>query len=255
MPKTSQSVLAGSTAVRQLLPTTVDDLDHDALVAAYRYPAGRPWLRANMVASLDGSAVKDGRSAGLGGSADKAVFDVLRGLADVVLVGAGTARAEGYRAMRPKPPYAELRAAEGRRPAPVLALVSRSLGLDPGSEMFGGAERTVVVTHAGADPAARRRLAAVADVVIAGEQTVDLGAALDELTARGLGRVLCEGGPSLLADVASAGRLDELCLTLSPQLVGGDGPRIVNGADLDLRRDLAHLLEDDGVLLGRWTAG
>jgi riboflavin biosynthesis pyrimidine reductase len=241
--------------VRQLLPTPVDDLDHDALLAAYRYPGSHPWVRANMVTSLDGSAVKDGRSRGLGSTADKAVFDVLRGLADVVLVGAGTARAEGYRAMRPKASYADRRAAEGQRPAPVLALASGSLDLDPESELFGGPERTVVVTHAAADPTARDRLAAVADVVVAGDRSVDVGAALDELAARGLPRVLCEGGPSLLADVAAAGRLDELCLTLSPQLVGGDGTRLTHGADLDTRWTLGHLLEDEGVLLSRWTAG
>jgi riboflavin biosynthesis pyrimidine reductase len=241
--------------VRQLLPTAIDDLDHDALVTAYRYPGDGPWLRANMVASLDGSAVKNGRSAGLGSGADKAVFDLLRGLADVVLVGAGTARAEGYRAMRPKVPYADLRAAEGQRAAPVLAIVSRALDLDPAAALFGGVERTVVVTHSGSDPASRDRLAQVADVVVAGEDSVAVGAALDELAARGLCRVLCEGGPSLLAAVVAAGRLDELCLTLSPQLVGGDGTRITRGSALDTRWSLAHLLEDDGVLLGRWTAG
>jgi riboflavin biosynthesis pyrimidine reductase len=241
--------------VRQLIPSFADDLDHAALVAAYRYPTDRAWLRANMVASLDGSAVKDGRSRGLGSAADKAVFDLLRGLADVVLVGAGTARAEGYRALRPKPPYAELRAAEGQRPAPVLALVSRRLDLDPASPLFGGAERTVVVTCGSAARTARDRLAEVADLVVAGGESVDIAAALDQLTARGLRRVLCEGGPTLLADVAVTGRLDELCLTTSPQLVGGDGVRIAHGPDLDTRLSLAHLLEEDGVLLSRWTAG
>ena len=137
----------------------------------------------------------------------------------------------------------------------MLALVSGSLDLDPGSDLFGGVERTVVVTHAGTDADARHRLAEVADVVVAGERSVDIGAALDELAARGLRRMLCEGGPTLLSDVAAAGRLDELCLTLSPQLVGGDGTRITHGPDLDTRWTLAHLLEEDGVLLSRWTAG
>ncbi len=241
--------------MRRLLPSPAVDLDHDALVAAYRYPAGRPWVRANMVSSLDGSAVKEGRSGGLGGAADKQVFDVLRGLADVVLVGAGTARAEGYRALRPKAPYAALRQAAGQRPAPALALVTGSLDLDPGSELFGGVERTVVVTHAGADSSRRQRLAEVADVVVAGEGLVDIAAALDQLAATGLSRVLCEGGPSLLAGLAAAGRLDELCLTLSPQLVGGEGTRITHGPGLDVGLTLAELLEQDGVLLSRWTTG
>ena len=91
--------------------------------------------------------------------------------------------------------------------------------------------------------------------MVAGDAAVDLAAALDTLTERGLGRVLCEGGPSLLAAVAAAGRLDELCLTLAPQLVGGDGPRVLNGPDLGVSLSLAHLLEQDSVLLTRYVVG
>ena len=213
--------------MRQLLPSYDEDVD---LLAAYRYPDDRPWVRANMVASLDGSAVRDGRSEALSGPADQQVFGVLRGLADVVLVGAGTARAEGYRALRAKPTYAELRASLGQRPAPVLALVSGRLDLDPASALFhGGGERTVVVTSADADPAARARLAEVADVVVAGATDVDLAAALDELAGRGLTRVLCEGGPTLLAALVAAGRLDELCLTFVAAAGRRRRPRIVAG--------------------------
>lgn len=242
--------------MRQILPGSPQqpELGHDEVVERYRYPSGRPWVRANMVSSLDGSAVVDGRATGLGSPADKTVFDLLRGLADVVLVGAGTARTEGYRAMRPKPAYADLRAAEGQAPVAALAVVSRSLDLDPGSQLFGGAVRTVVVTHAETDPAKRAALTEVADVVVAGETDVDVAAALDQLAERGLRRVLCEGGPSLLGDVAACGRLDELCLTIAPMLVGGDGTRIVQGGALTARMTLGHLLESDGVLLGRWTA-
>ena len=240
--------------MRQLLPTAADSVD---LYDAYAYPAGRgagsAWVRANMVTSLDGSAVKEGRSGGLGGPADKEVFGVLRSLCDAVLVGAGTARTEGYKAPRVKD--AERRAAAGQRPAPVLVLVTRGLDLDPGSALFAGAERTVVVTSASSDRAARDRLAGVADVVAAGDEQVDVAAALDHLAARGLTRVLCEGGPSLLADVAAAGRLDELCLTISPQLVGGDGPRVAHGPDLDVDLAPVSLLEADGVLLARYVRG
>lgn len=239
--------------MRQLFPTYAEDVD---LRAAYRYPAGRLWVRANMVASLDGSAAIDGRSEGLGGPADREVFGLLRGLADVVLVGAGTARAEGYRALRAKGAYAEARAALGQQPAPVLALVSGRLDLDPESDLFhGGAARTVVVTHGSADPTARERLAEVADVVVAGPDRVDLGGALDALAGRGLTRVLCEGGPSLLGQLAAQGRLDELCLSLAPRLVGGDGPRVVGGPEVDVRLSLAGLLEADGLLLSRYVAG
>lgn len=236
--------------MRQLLPFPSEEVD---LSATYAYPTDRAWVRANMVSSLDGSAVQDGRSGGLSGEADQRVFAVLRGLADVVLVGAGTARAEGYRAPRAKPAYAATRKAIGQRPAPVLALVSRRLGLDPGSALFTGDERTIVVTTSAADAAARARLGEVADVVVAGDLEVDVRSAVGQIASRGLRRVLCEGGPSLLGDVLAAGCLDELCLTLSPKVVGGDGSRITSGPVTDVAFALTHLLEQDGTLFTRYV--
>ncbi len=234
--------------MRQLLPTYEAEVD---LLEAYRYSADRTWVRANMVSSLDGTAVQDGRSGGLSGPADKLVFSALRGLADVVLVGAGTARTEGYRAPRTKPEHAGRRVELGQRPSPVLALVSRGLDIDPGSDLFTGDERTIVVTHAASDESARGRLGEVADVITAGTDDVDLGSALRRLAERGLTRVLCEGGPTLLGNVLAQGLLDELCLSLSPKAVGGDGTRIVSGPDVDARFDPAHVLEQDGTLFLR----
>jgi riboflavin-specific deaminase-like protein len=237
--------------MRSLLPEPADAVD---LFQAYAYPGDGAWVRANMVASVDGSAVADGKSEPLSGPPDKRVFGVLRGLCDVVLVGAGTARAEGYRALKARASYAEHRAGHGQRPAPVLALVSGSLDLDPTAELFTGAERTVVLTSASADESARARLAEVAEVIVAGTDRVDISAAIDALVALGLPRVLCEGGPHLLAGVVAAGRLDELCLTTAPRLVGDDGPHVVAGLHLDaiLELELAHLLEDDGNLFARY---
>jgi riboflavin biosynthesis pyrimidine reductase len=237
--------------MRSLLPEPADTVD---LIQAYAHPGDTTWVRANMVASADGSAVADGRSEPLSGPSDKRVFGVLRGLCDVVLVGAGTARTEGYRALKARPTYAEHRTGLGQRPAPVLALVSGSLDLDPASELFTGAERTVVLTSARSDTSARSRLAEVADVIVTGAGHVDLSSGIDALVALGLPRVLCEGGPHLLADVVAAGRLDELCLTTAPRLVGGDGPRIMADLHLDAAVDLelAHLLEDDGNLFARY---
>jgi riboflavin biosynthesis pyrimidine reductase len=239
--------------VRQLLPVPVEDVD---LRALYAFPTERPWVRANMVASVDGSAVRGGRSEGLSGAADKKVFGVLRGLCDAVLVGAGTARVEGYRGLKARATYAEVRAELGQSPAPRLVVVSRRLDLDPTSELFAGDQRTVVVTHRSSNQGARERLAEVADIIVAGADIVDLPAALDELTALGLSRILCEGGPHLLSDLAGSGRLDELCLTVSPLVVGGTGSRVLSGPGLDddVPLRLAHLLEDDGVLLGRWVS-
>ena len=237
--------------MRRLLPEPADSVD---LTQTYAYPGDGAWVRANMVASVDGSAVADGRSEALSGPSDKRVFGVLRGLCDVVLVGAGTARAEGYRALKARPSYAEHRARHGQRPAPVLALVSRSLDLDPTSPLFSGAERTIVLTAASADESARARLAEVADVIVSGTDRVDISAAIDALVSLGLPRVLCEGGPHLLADVIAAGRLDEFCLTTAPRLVGGAGPRVVADLQLDglVELELAHLLEEDGNLIARY---
>jgi riboflavin-specific deaminase-like protein len=237
--------------VRQLLPVTSDDVD---LRELYAFPTHRPWVRANMVCSLDGSAVHNGRSEALSGPSDKKVFGVLRGLCDAVLVGAGTARTEGYRGLKARATYADIRAELGQTPAPRLVVVSRQLDLDPTSELFVGDQPTIVITHAGSDESARSRIAEVADVIVCGDEDVDLPAALDELAGLGLRRILCEGGPSLLADVAATGRLDDLCLTLSPLLVGGDGPRVLHGAHSDVKLRLAHLLEEDGILLGRWVS-
>jgi riboflavin biosynthesis pyrimidine reductase len=237
--------------MRRLVPTYDESVD---LLEEYAFPSEGQWVRANMVSSVDGSAVADGRSEGLSGPADKRIFGVLRGLCDVVLVGAGTARAEGYRAPAARPAHAAARAGAGQRPAPVLALVSGRLDLDPASDLFTGPERTVVITSAAADTEARERLADVADLLVAGDSAVDIGVALDELATRGLAKVLCEGGPHLLADLVGARRLDELCATVAPRLISGEGPRMLTGPPLRVPAELAleRLLEEDGNLFARY---
>ncbi len=225
----------------------------------YAYPDGRGGLvRGNMVGSLDGAATVDGLSGGLSSPGDRRVFWALRALADVILVGAGTARAEGYHPTRMKAPWDALDLRDGRPSAPPLALVSRSLDLDPAAPLIAGAPadaRTIVITCA-ASPAARRAaLDGAADVIVAGDDSVDLKAALAALAVRGLARVLCEGGPRLLRDLTAAGLLDELCLTLSPVLSGPGPSRVLGGDPFTARRlSLAHLLEEDGVLFCRYTA-
>jgi riboflavin biosynthesis pyrimidine reductase len=202
---------------------------------------GRPWVLANMVSSVDGSATLAGRSGGLSTSADRELFHHLRGLAGVVLVGASTVRAEGYGPAR------------GEH-GPPIAVVTGTLTLDWGSRFFTEARaRPVIVTTAAADPERLARAREVADVVIAGDERVELDRAVAELGGRGHGVVLCEGGPSLLAEMAGSGVLDELCLTLAPLLAGGASPRILTGAlpdAVDLR--LASVLEDEGVLFLRY---
>lgn len=214
--------------MRLLLPRpldgdgVLDDAAAAALVAGEaREPTGdRPWLVVNMVASLDGATAVDGVSGALGGPADRVVFHALRGVADVVLVAAGTARAEGYGPPRPRPDGA---------PGPRLAVVTRSGDLDPGARLFGGGDPIVLTCEA--CPADRRAaLAAVTEVVVAGVAQVDLALALAQLGARGAGVVLCEGGPTLNGQLVAADLVDEWCLTLAPVLAGGDAKRAAVGA-------------------------
>ncbi|WP_030166383.1 pyrimidine reductase family protein [Spirillospora albida] len=224
------------------------------LVAAYAYPRTGPWLRANMVASLDGAAQRDERSAGLGGAADRSLFLLLRGLADAVVVGAGTVRAEGYGPVRPQDTWRDVR--EGRPPVPPLAVVSRSLDLDFDAPIFTeAAVPTIVLATASAAPDRLRAAREHADVVIAGEDALDWAAAVRALRERGFQRLLCEGGPAVLAQVVAAGLLDELCLTLSPLLLAGHPARILNGPPIPIppHLRLGHVLEEDDFLFLRYT--
>ncbi|GFN08069.1 hypothetical protein Smic_66250 [Streptomyces microflavus] len=131
----------------------------DELADAYAYPAtGDPWLRANMVSTLDGAAQHDGRSQGISCAADMRIFGTLRGLADVVIAGAETVRLEGYRPARAREAFAGRRAAAGQGPAPAVAVVSGSLDLDFSLPLFTEPlVPTLVVTGAGAPPTGSRR--------------------------------------------------------------------------------------------------
>ncbi|WP_433697698.1 dihydrofolate reductase family protein [Nocardiopsis sp. CA-288880] len=241
-------------------------LDAAALEGLYAYPggAGRPWVRANMVATLDGAAAGgDGRTGTINTPADRLVYTLLRDLADVVLVGAGTARVEGYRRPRPRTRDRAARAVAGGRAAcPELAVVSRTaavpplLAADPGGGAGGDRGGVLMVTcgAAGAEAIGLARRTLGADrVLVSGGDSVDLPAAVGALAARGLPRILCEGGPRLLADVAAAGLLDELCLTVVPALAGGAEQRIAVGAVADRAFAPRVLIESEGTLLQRWT--
>jgi riboflavin-specific deaminase-like protein len=226
------------------------------LRALYATDGVRPALRANFVTSLDGAVEIDGRSRGLSGDADRAVFALMRQVADAVMVGAGTARHEGYGPVRVDEATAKWRAETGRPEQPTLVLVSSSLDLDPEARIFTEAPvRPVVLTHDSAPTDRRAALADVADVRSCGQSVVDLADGLAGLHRDGLRHILCEGGPHLFGALLAADLVDELCLTISPLLVG-DGPgRIV----ADGRRDeperlrLVHLIAAEGMLLSRYV--
>lgn len=242
--------------MRALLPMPIDAVD---LLETYgdhlsSPPAGRPYVRVNMISSLDGAIAVAERSGLLGGKADRRLFFVLRSLADVVLVGAGTARAEGYGPVRLDPDLVQARLKRGQPPVPRLAVVTRSCNLDWSSSLFTESEvRPIVITIKDAPKKCLSRAGEVADVVLAGGDSVDLGEALSALHERGASNVLGEGGPSLNGYLAAGRLLDELCLTLSPRLAGGDGARVVSGRTLPwpLEVEMAQLLEEDGFLFLR----
>jgi riboflavin biosynthesis pyrimidine reductase len=215
-------------------------------------------LRLDMVTSVDGAASVAGRSAGLQTPGDNAVFAVLRDLSDVILVGAGTARAEGYGPAVPGPARQARRRELGYPPIARIAVVSRSLDIDPASPLIAGAApgcRTLVVTHSASDLDRRAALErAGAEVVVAGDGDVNLVRVREELMARGLRRIVCEGGPTLLADLVAARAADELCLSSTPWLAGPGAGRISAGRPWEgvLRAELTHLLEEDGALFARY---
>ncbi|MFW0797403.1 pyrimidine reductase family protein [Gordonia sp. CPCC 205515] len=229
------------------------------LAEQYAYPASdRPYLRVNMVSSIDGAVTHNGKSGDLAGPGDKAIFHVLRGLADVVLVGARTAVTEGYRQPSPDDAFTDAREAAGQTPAPALVLVSRSLSI-PADYAPLANPTTLVFTCASADATKRAALTdAGATLVDCGDDTVEVAAMLDECTRRGWLRVLSEGGPSLLGSFVAADAVDELCVTTSPNLVAGDAERIAHGSDpahLRPMRPTTIITDDDGFVFTRWTRG
>ena len=241
-----------STHIDRLLPNPSETLDDEQILEHYAMPSER-WLRMNFISSLDGAATQAGRSGGLGDEADRRVFALLRRLADVVLVGAGTIRAEEYGGFRLGPVSAAWRTARGLPAHPVLAIVSGALDLDPSSAVFADAPVRPIVYTRGAAPADRRAaLSRVADVVDAGGDELDPRAVRADLEARGLVRIHSEGGPHVFGSFIAAGVVDELCLTIAPTLEAGVAPRIaVSGAAAPQQMRLAGLLRSGDELFLR----
>ncbi|MDQ1548937.1 MAG: hypothetical protein QOD27_595 [Microbacteriaceae bacterium] len=239
------------------LDASSDAATDDQLAEWYSVADRRiPWLRANFVSSIDGAATHDGLSAGLGSAADQRVFHLLRRLADVIVVGAGTVRAEGYGGRLLDSAAAGWRAGIGLAPHPVLAIVSARLELDPTSSVFTDAPtRPIVVTSAAATDERRAAVAEVADIVDCGEDRVDTVLMRERLVSRGLTQMHSEGGPHLLGSMIEDGALDEICLTVASRLEGGTARRIADGhLAVGTGMTLAHaLVGADGTLMLRYT--
>jgi riboflavin biosynthesis pyrimidine reductase len=235
-----------------VLPDLAGGLDDVAIADHYSVGVGSPWLRVNFVSSIDGAATVDGKSGGLGGEADHRVFDLLRTLCDVVLVGAGTVKTEGYGAMILDDASVGARVAAGLTPQPTFAIVSGSLDLDPTSDVFAKAPVRPIIVTAESTPA-NAALARVADIVVCGSSAVDPVGMVSALAERRLSRIHCEGGPSLFASLLAADVVDELCMTVSPLLVGGESGRIANGELPGPRAmSLEGILRSDSTLLLRY---
>jgi riboflavin biosynthesis pyrimidine reductase len=220
----------------------------EGLVALYpRNPA--PTLRVNFIASVDGAVTVDGLSGGLHGPGDKEIFDSLRMVCDALIVGSGTVKAEKYDALRLTPEARAWRVEHGLPEFPLMVIVSGSMNLDYDQLVFADAPiRPIVLTHRGA------KASSVAEVIAVGDGEIDLAAGLAALHERGATQLLCEGGPSLLGTMIRKDLVTELCLTVSPLLVGGGPGRIATGAPgLAREMSLRHVLTLRDMLFLRYA--
>jgi riboflavin biosynthesis pyrimidine reductase len=246
-------------AMRALLPESATDVDVHAWYAEDWLDVGG--LRVNFIASADGSVSAGGVSRGLQTPGDNRVFAALRDLADVVVAGSGTVLTEGYAMVNLSAAKQQRRRELGLAETLTTAVVSRSLLLDPKAPLFHGAvsdPRTIVLSCAAADAQRRAALEAVADVIICGDDKVEPTLVRAALAERGLLHVLCEGGPTLFTEFIQAEVVDEMCLTVSPLLVGPGPSRIVAGQPWGIGlvwMRLAGLLEEDGALFCRYRLG
>lgn len=214
----------------------------ERLAALYTADDSR-WLRLNLITSVNGSAAgSDGTSESLTNRADRALLGVIRNQSDVVLVGAASVRAEGYRV--PRRARLAILTASGE-----LSGHRLSAEIEPG--------RLLVVCPESAAGRARETLGDVpADIVVLPDDrgTLRAAAVIDALAARGLTHVVCEGGPSLAAQLLDAGIVDEICLSTGPLLTSSRLALFGSIGITERRLELRQLLVDDASgLYARWT--
>ncbi|MFB9682617.1 dihydrofolate reductase family protein [Amycolatopsis plumensis] len=242
--------------IREVWPSS-RDLTEDDLEQLYRYPADPRWMAVNFVSSTDGAITVEGRSGGLSTPADRIVYRLGNDLADVVLVGAGTAMAEGFEGMRPDAATADRRRRFGLAPIAPVAVVTTGRSLPADAPVITkAAVPTLVFTSAAAPPELRSAWAANgARVFVAGELAVSAEQVVSTLVAEGLGRIDCEGGPRLFGSLIEAGLVDEFRLTVAPFLVAGTSGRASLGAVVDPSgMELASVLTDGASVLLRYLA-
>lgn len=241
--------------MRQIWPDFDDDIGDHKLERLYSYPDARKWLVANFVSSVDGAVEVGGRARRLSNPPDQRVLHLGSDLADILLVGATTAMVEDFRGMHPDETTRRRRERHGLRDVPPTAVVTTGRSLPADAPVISQAPTPTIVITCATAPAGKQKAweDAGAELLIVGDDTVDLGTAVRELTDRGLLRIDCEGGPHLFGSLLASGLVDELRLTLSPLLVSGAHERIAAGTLLeptDLR--LASVLTENDVMLLRY---
>lgn len=230
--------------MHQILPEPAE------VTIAEAYASPRDWVRANMVSSIDGAATIHGRVGELTGETDQQVLTTLRMLADVVLVGAGTVRAEGYGPIEVDKTWLKRRKAAGQQPVPPLAVITNS-GRILDAPIFDGEVPPIIITPESCPR--REQLAERGRVLTIGTERVSVADAVAALRADGMRHILSEGGPRTLAELVDADLLDELCLTVSPLLFPGRATRITAGdAETATAMQLDHVYEEGGHLFLRY---
>jgi 5-amino-6-(5-phosphoribosylamino)uracil reductase len=200
----------------------------------------RPWVLLNMISSVDGATTVDGTSTALGDADDRTLFKALRAIPDVILVGAGTARAEDYQPVRLDEDRRSRRRAAGLEEVPRLVVLTGRLSLDPSARLFSDPDyKPIVLTRRGAPPDRVEALSDVADIAMIDD--LDAKGIIDHLG--GAKVILCEGGPSLNGQLIESDLVDELNITIAPMVASGESRRIAHGvataAPLDMRLDRA----------------
>jgi riboflavin-specific deaminase-like protein len=233
--------LAGTTVAEQLAT-----LDYKQLA-----PDDRPYLALNFATTLDGRAAIAGRSGPIGSETDTEMLQRLRTRFDAVMIGAGTMRAERYGRIVSDPQLRAYRERTLLSHDPLAVIVSNRLELPWDAPLFTeGAGRVVIFTASAEEPPET----ATAVKVIRHPGGVELDRALRWLREeRGIRSVLCEGGPTLHGRLREGDLADELFLTIAPKLAGGEAPRILEGALLEVEElELVWLLDHEGELFTRY---
>lgn len=233
------------------------DLDAAALLELYAAPDGS-WVRTNFVTSIDGAAVLDGSSSGLTNTLDQHVLKLLRGLADVVLVGGATIRAEDYIGVRVTDSAQQhWRQEHGMAPVPPIAVVTGRADIDPESRLFTHTiVPPIILTTAAANATAKADLAAAGgEVIELGSDSITSASIIGALADRGLTRITCEGGPTLAGQLITDGVLDELDVTTAPVMTSGPAVRMSHSpcANATRMRCSHIILDSDGTQIARWV--